>query len=121
MVNYLFFTMLAIALVTGIYTRRLLKKLSVAIEEEHQYERSVSAKGLAKLAAKNPDYSGAVSIIRDEARADLPRHSAYDAQHIALNSLVADCTAALNKGRINKEKFVELQGALLKINTSQNR
>ncbi|MCS4538347.1 MAG: hypothetical protein HYY67_05770 [Thaumarchaeota archaeon] len=121
MVNYLFFTMLGIAVVIGLYTRRLLKKMSIVIQEGYAYEKSETAKGLTKLGAKVPDYFGAVSIIRDEAKAELPRHSAYGAQHIALNSLVADCTAVLNKGRVSKEKFVELQGTLLKINTSHKR
>ena len=121
MVDYLFFTIVGIAVVTSLYTRRMLKKRSIVIQEEYGYEKSESARGLAKLAAKIPDYSGAVSIIRDEAKAELPRHSAFDAQHIALNSLAADCTAVLNKGRVSKEKFVELQGTFLKINTSQKR
>ncbi|MBM3898143.1 MAG: hypothetical protein FJ358_06450 [Thaumarchaeota archaeon] len=118
MVNYLFFTILGIAVITALYTRRLLKKMTIPNQEGYVYEKSESAKGLAKLGAKIPDYSGAVIIIREEAKAQLPRHSAFDAQHIALNSLIANCTAVLNKGRATKEKFVELQGTLLKINTS---
>jgi len=121
LVDYLFFTMLGMAVVTGLYTRRLLKKIATVVQEEYAYEKSESARGLAKLGARLPDYSGAVSIIRDEAKAELPRHSAFDPQHIALNSLAADCTAVLNKGRVSKEKFVELQGTLLKINTSHKR
>jgi hypothetical protein len=121
LVDYLFFTMLGIVMITALYTRRLLKKTTIPIQEGYAYEKSESAKGLAKLGAKVPDYSGAVSIIRDEAKAELPRHSAFDAQHIALNSLVANCTAVLNKGRVSKEKFVELQSTLLKINTSHKR
>jgi len=121
LVDYLFFTIVGIAAVTSLYTRRLLKKMSIAVHEGNTYEKSESAKGLAKLGAKVPDYSGAVNIIRDEARAELPRHSAFDAQHIALNSLIANCTAAMHKGKVGKEKFVELQGTLLKINTSRNR
>ena len=121
MVDYLFFTMVGIAVVTGLYTRRLLRKMSIVSQEEYAYEKSESAKGLAKLGTKVPDYSGAVSIIRDEAKAELPRHSAFSTQHIALNSLVADCTSVLNKGRVSKEKFVELQGTLLKINTGYKR
>ena len=119
MVNYLFFKMLGITMVTALYTRRLLKKMAIPVQEVHVYEKSESAKGLVKLGAKVSDYSGAVKIIRDEAKAELPKHSAFDAQHIALNSLIADCTAALNKGRVGKEKFVELQSVLLKINTSK--
>ena len=121
MVDYLFFMIVGIAAVTGLYTRRLLKKMSIAAQEGYVYEKSESASGLARLGAKVPDYSGAVNIIRDEARAELPRHSAFDAQHIALNSLVANCTAVLHKGKVGKEKYVELQSALLKINTSRNR
>jgi hypothetical protein len=113
--------MLGIALITAIYTRRLLKKMTIPVQEVYAYEKSESAKGLARLSRKIPDYSGAVNIIRDEAKAELPRHSAFDAQHIALNSLIANCTATLNKGHVGKEKFVELQSALLKINTSYKR
>lgn len=119
MPDYLFFTILAIAVGTTLYTRRMLKKTSAAIEAEGIEGTSEVARGLAKLGASTPDYSGAVSIIRDEAKAAFRGYYPLEKNAVTLSAIVADCNDALNKGKIGREKFIDLQGAYLRVNTQK--
>ena len=114
MPDYLFFAMLGIAIGTSLYARRLLRKRAAAVEAEVEGTSQV-ARGLAKLGASPPDYSGAVAIIRDEAKAALTGYYPLEKNAVALSSIVANCNTTLNKGRVGREKFIELQGSFLRI------
>lgn len=119
MADYLFFTILAIAVGMTLYTRRLLKKRSSGTDEEGIEGTSEVARGLERLGASTPDYSGAVSIIRDEAKGTLAGYYPLEKNALALSTIVSDCNGALNKGKVGREKFIELQGAYLRLNTQK--
>ena len=107
--------MVGIAVGTSIYTRRLLKRYSRRVEEESFEEKSEAAKGLLKLSAKNPDYYGAVEVIRDEAVQALSRHKGFDSYYSSLSSIINRSNDILNKGTVSKEKFIEVQSTFLRL------
>lgn len=107
--------MVSIAFAISVYTRRLLKRYARRVEEESFEEKSETARGLLKLSAKNPDYYGAVEVIRDEAIQSLSRHKGFDSYYSSLSSFINRSNDILNKGTVSKEKFIGVQDAFLRL------
>jgi hypothetical protein len=111
--------MVGIAFATSIYTRRLLKRYARRVEEESFEERSEAARGLLKLSSKNPDYRGAVEVIRDEAIQALSRHKGFDSYYSSLSAFINRGNYILNKETVSKEKFIEVQSAFLRLSAQR--